>query len=212
MAMDRDGIANVVRQIRERHGWSQMDLALRMQMSPSQISRHERGQAMSTATAEEYVRASGDAMLLTPEGWRLHEPTTTAYRTFGRVPCGYGIDVSPATWDEAETIDLGELTGGRYDPDRHFLMQADGQSMEGAGIQDGDWLVAEWKVHARPNDIVVATLNDTTTVKRLVVDAATDVWKLAPASERYTPRELTEYDEVMIQGVVIGRLRFTELR
>lgn len=206
-------LGRVFEEARRQQGYSQEVAAKELRVDRTLLSRRENDAVgVPAAEIEQLAKAFRVSVTCTPDGWVLGEAPLGRFRTFGRVPCGYGIDVSPATWDEAETIDLGELTGGRYDPDRHFLMQADGQSMEGAGIQDGDWLVAEWKVHARPNDIVVATLNDTTTVKRLVVDAATDVWMLAPASERYSPRELTEYDEVMIQGVVIGRLRFTELR
>lgn len=48
-----------------------------------------------------------------------------------------------------------------------FLLKIEGDSMIGAGINDGDYIVVKPDVHVVNNDIVVALLNEEATVKRL---------------------------------------------
>lgn len=51
--------------------------------------------------------------------------------------------------------------------DKVMLLYAKGDSMIGAGINDGDLIVATITNYADDGEIVVALINDSTTVKRL---------------------------------------------
>ena len=68
----------------------------------------------------------------------------------------------------------------------YFALEVLGDSMEGAGILDGDYVVVRRQVTAYPGDIVVAILDEEATVKRYFVDTKQHVW-LMPENEAYEP-------------------------
>lgn len=55
------------------------------------------------------------------------------------------------------------------DPDATYFVRVEGDSMEGAGIRDGDLLVVDSSREVVSGDIVVAVLNGEMTVKRVRV-------------------------------------------
>ncbi|MBL7803099.1 MAG: translesion error-prone DNA polymerase V autoproteolytic subunit [Saprospiraceae bacterium] len=85
-------------------------------------------------------------------------------------------------------------------PDSTFYARVKGQSMQEAGIHNGDVLVIDRSLTARPGDIVVAYLNGEFTVKRLFLTADT-CW-LLPANEDYPQIPVQEGDEFRVWGVV----------
>lgn len=119
-------IANAVRTMRERSGKTQQDLGYSAQIAPSQVSRHERGQSLNTLTLERYVEATGIPLVCTPDGWSLYDPPVSTVRFYGDAPCGAPLYIEDA---EAQDLDLGDLTDGVYDPDRHYVLRARGESM-----------------------------------------------------------------------------------
>lgn len=62
-------------------------------------------------------------------------------------------------------LDLNELTV--RNPEATYFVRVEGNSMEGAGIYDGDLLVVDRSLQGKQGDIVVACLNGKFTVKRL---------------------------------------------
>lgn len=200
----RESIGEVISSIRDRNGWSQMDLSLRMQIAPNQISRHERGQAMNTDTLRDYVRATGEPIVVTPEGWDLYEPPSQVLPYFGKAPCGAPLYVTDA---EPEELDLAGLTGGVFHPDRHYVLLADGDSME-PYIYEGDYMLVDHRRVPHVRDIVVANIGETgVTVKQLGPHPASGRLVLCPANPKHEAIDLHELDAVDIQGVVIGCIR-----
>ncbi len=82
-----------------------------------------------------------------------------------------------------------------------FALQVKGRSMIGAGILDGDYVVARQQQTADDGDIVVALIGDEATVKRLRRRGV--VWRLEPENPEYQAVPLTEHD-ALIQGKVIA--------
>ena len=76
--------------------------------------------------------------------------------------------------------------------------------MENAGILEGDHVIVRQQEFADSSEIVAATLNGETTLKRLVREG--DRTFLVPENPRYQPIEVTT-DAAMIHGVVVGLLR-----
>ena len=68
-----------------------------------------------------------------------------------------------------------------------FGLRVRGDSMEGAGIFDGDHVIVRRQVEARHGDIVVARIEDETTVKRLRLNGAKPL--LCPENSKYRPIE-----------------------
>ena len=77
------------------------------------------------------------------------------------VPCGFP---SPADDHLEDNIDLVAHLVSR--PSATFVMQVSGDSMEGAGIFTGDYVVIDKSVETKPGHIVVAVLNGEMTLKK----------------------------------------------
>lgn len=83
-----------------------------------------------------------------------------------------------------------------------FLLRVRGDSMTGAGIQDGDLVIVRRQEHADDGDIVVALLGDEATVKRLFREGGR--FRLQAENPAYPP---IYAEEVAILGKVVGLFR-----
>ncbi|WP_018877713.1 transcriptional repressor LexA [Thioalkalivibrio sp. ALE28] len=86
-----------------------------------------------------------------------------------------------------------------------YVLEVKGDSMQDAGILDGDWVVIESRSHARNGEIVVALIDDgDATLKR--IEQTPDGVLLHAANPAYAPL-LVAPDQVRIQGVLVGQMR-----
>ncbi len=85
-------------------------------------------------------------------------------------------------------------------PAATFFLRAQGESMLGAGIHDGDLLVVDRSLEASHNRVVIAAVDGELTVKRLVRRKGQVL--LMPENEEYNPIDITEREHVHIWGVV----------
>lgn len=100
-----------------------------------------------------------NAMLLRP----ACDPAPLPLPLLGRrVPAGFP---SPADDYLEGEIDLNRYLIER--PAACFLMRVSGPSMSGAGIMDGDLVVVDRSVEAKPGHVVIAILQGEMTLKRL---------------------------------------------
>lgn len=84
-----------------------------------------------------------------------------------------------------------------------FALRIVGESMIGAGILDGDLVVAEKQCAVEPGDIVVALIDDEATVKRLAIEDGSPV--LMPENPLFEPIRPAHAEFL---GKVIANLRF----
>ena len=115
----------------------------------------------------------------------------------GKVRAGFA---SPAEEDMADTISIGEYL--LRDKDASFLLEVVGDSMEGAGILEGDLVVFERTGSYKPGDIVIALTEDGYTLKFLRTKAGN--LYLEGANSHYPP---IYPHEGQIIGVVTGSFR-----
>ncbi len=86
-----------------------------------------------------------------------------------------------------------------------FILRVEGDSMIGAHIDDGDYVIVEQNVSPQNGEITVARLPDgEVTLKRFFDDG--EKIRLQPENNRFEPFVLNR-GEVEVQGVVIGVLR-----
>ena len=105
---------------------------------------------------------------------------------------------SPAD-DHAEPgLNLNELLDN---PAATFCAWAEGDSMINLGIMDGDLMIIDRSLEARHDDVVVADINGSFTVKRLVQKPSGNF--LMPANPDYPPIPIRPDDDVRIWGVVV---------
>jgi repressor LexA len=85
-----------------------------------------------------------------------------------------------------------------------FLLKVKGDSMQNAGIFEGDILIVCSVIEPKPFDIVVALVDNESTVKRYMVEKGKVYLK--PENNNYD--NIYPEGELCIQGVVTGLLRY----
>jgi DNA polymerase V len=85
------------------------------------------------------------------------------------------------------------------------MVKVSGDSMTGAGINDGDVLVVDRSEQPAHGKIVVAVLDGELTVKRLVMKNGQT--QLAPENPRYQPIVVAAEQDLHVWGVVSGVVR-----
>lgn len=113
---------------------------------------------------------------------------------------------SPAESYTERSLDLNRLAV--RNPAATYFLRVSGDSMEGAGILDGDLVVVDRSLHAMPGDVVIAEFGGEFTIKHLQYRRGRPV--LVPANPRYPELVCPEGQELVIAGVVRGVFR--ELR
>jgi DNA polymerase V len=128
--------------------------------------------------------------------WPTVSRTPLALPLFlSRVPAGFP---SPADDYVEKRLDLNEHLIDH--PAATFFVRVKGDSMEGAGIRDGDLLVVDRALEPGHGRIVIAVVNGELTVKRLALREG-EAW-LEPENPAYAPLKLTEGLDCIVWGVV----------
>lgn len=117
-----------------------------------------------------------------------------------QVPAGFP---SPAADHIEAHISLDEVLNIRAP--HVYLVKITGESMQGAGIFDGDLAVVDRSLEPAHGHIVVALLNNDPLCKRLCVRGKDVI--LLSENPKYPPRYVLEGDELAIWGVIIGSVR-----
>jgi repressor LexA len=86
----------------------------------------------------------------------------------------------------------------------HFALRVAGDSMQGAGILDGDIVIVRREASAGDGDVVAATVDGDTTLKTLRRRKGRSL--LCPENPAFAPIDITETDAVL-HGVVVGVMR-----
>ena len=85
-------------------------------------------------------------------------------------------------------------------PDTTFYAKANGQSMKGAGIDDGDIMIIDRSIEPRNNKIAVCLIDGEFTVKR--IKKTKEELLLIPENIDFQPIKITEEDQLVIWGIV----------
>ncbi|WP_028389298.1 LexA family protein [Legionella fairfieldensis] len=105
---------------------------------------------------------------------------------------------SPADDTIENYLDLNEYLIAH--PAATFFVRASGDSMNGAGINEGDLLLVDRSLEPLHGKIVIAALNGELTVKRL--SKKEGKVQLLPENNTYPPLDITGEEELVIWGVV----------
>ncbi|MBL0712445.1 MAG: repressor LexA, partial [Desulfosarcina sp.] len=114
----------------------------------------------------------------------------------GRITAGLPM-YAQQEWDGSVVVDAGLFPGANL-----FALRVQGDSMQDAGILDGDLALCKPRQYARNGEIVVALIGqEEATVKRFYL--VEDNIELHPANRIY-PVMRYEFGQVLIQGKVVG--------
>ncbi|NWG29525.1 MAG: transcriptional repressor LexA [Ignavibacteriaceae bacterium] len=153
-------------------------------------SNASRGISVIRKTSEDFVESS-----LSAESIFLKIPI------IGRVAAGLPLN-SVENYEGSLVIDSSFL---KKDEDA-FALRVKGDSMIHAGINDKDLVIVSPKEQARNGDIVVAMLNDETTVKKF--EFINNKIKLIAENNAYLPIEVKNEDDFKVIGKVKGVVRW----
>jgi SOS-response transcriptional repressor LexA len=217
------GDARALAEILERHGITQVDLAVAMGKHQTTVSGYldrarwtprvlgEVADALcrileSRGSPARYsmdgIRAGGlpDTTpsireALSPEG-ELPSSDWVKIRYVGTVPCGVPLSLGEPGEDVAY-LSRDRLPAG-LDPDRCVGLTAVGRSMERARIFEGDMLVVDTSraSFAEPGEVVIAEVNGGAVCRRLEREG--HYWRLVA----YPPVELSDAPEY--RGIIVG--------
>ncbi len=158
----------------------------------------------STGTARDHIRALQRKGYVELAGGHRQLRLCAEHAPVARVPLvGRVVAGVPVTAEEnvEQRIPVPAEWTGRG---THFALRVAGDSMRDAGILDGDQVVVRQQPMANDGDIVVATLDGETTLKRLRVRGQRRT--LVAENPRFRAIEIRT-ESAIIQGVVVGLLR-----
>lgn len=105
---------------------------------------------------------------------------------------------SPAEDFMEPTLDLNHYV--IKNPASTFYARIVGDSMEGAGISDGDIVVIDKSLEPKDGNIAVCFIDGEFTLKRILLEKG-HLW-LQPANPKFKPIEITEENHFLVWGVV----------
>lgn len=118
---------------------------------------------------------------------------------YGQIPAGLAVEAEQQT-EGCISVDIKTL--GIPRSARTFALKVRGDSMTGAHILDGDFVILEVR-EPRPRDIVAALIDGETTLKRYLVSNGQPFLK----AENPEYPDLIPARELVIQGVMISLIR-----
>lgn len=127
---------------------------------------------------------------------RLAHQHTASIPLVGNVACGSPL-LAEENVEAHVAYDADRLRG---DPNDYFFLRAVGDSMDKAGIDDGDLVLVRKSDTADKGKRIVALVGDDATVKKLVNENGH--WILRPESTNPKHKDLIMVDDFSIQGIV----------
>lgn len=108
------------------------------------------------------------------------------------------IEIS-GEWETTISSDVAKLK------DNVFLLKISGDSMINAGIEDGDLVLVKEQKEFMSGDIVLAQINDESTVKRFILEEKPPYIYLKPENPKY--ENILFDDETKLKGKIISVLK-----
>lgn len=117
----------------------------------------------------------------------------------GRITAGLPM-YAQQEWEATVVVD-----GACFRGENLFCLRIQGDSMQNAGILDGDLVICEPRQYAENGEIVAALLHgEEATVKRFFLHH--DHIEMRPENDNYAPMRY-QFSELLVQGKVVGVVR-----
>ena len=169
----------------------------------NQLHNLERkGYIRRVTSKQRAIEVIGFNTFLEPEGKEEEDEEPMVVSDTVNVPILGSVAAGYPLMAEENVEDVYPMPYDVVGKDKCFMLHVNGDSMMDAGILDGDLVLCRQQIDASDGDIVVALIDDETTVKFFYRESGRI--RLQPANDDYEPiyaRELT------IQGKVIAVMR-----
>lgn len=200
-----------LKRLRNARGLSQDELAAKLDVSQKTISSWETNRTEPNMGVvqqiADFFNVTTDEMIYGPNSTHVHLPNPEAVRTipvYGDLSCGTGLFVEDAIIDYV-TIPVSMLPNKSAE---YFAQYASGDSMEGAGIFEGDLLIFKKTNQVDNGQIGCFCIDDNiaTCKKFSLIDGRI---YLLPMNDKYSPIPVTPENEcfriIGLKVLQIGR-------
>ena len=161
------------------------------------------GVKRAKSTVYNYVlKMVEEGMLSNSEKEGIQTPLTKKVNT-GTVPVGVvgSIACGTPTFAEENISEYINLPDSVVSNGNYYILAAVGDSMINAGINDGDYVLIRQQCTAEEGQIIVALMDNESTLKRFYKDEKNKRFRLHPENESYSDIYV---DELIIQGVAVS--------
>lgn len=177
------------------------ELARESGLSPATVSRY-----LNDMRAEGTLDYDGHRSLVTRRmrgalGGSCSAPILSRAPVLGDISCG------EPKFAESLVEDYVRLPAVLFGTGDFFILRAKGRSMINAGIEPGDYVFIRRQSYAVPGEIVVALLEDETTLKRFYPEPEKNRIRLQPENDEMEPIYV---NSCIIQGVAVKVLKNLE--
>ncbi len=176
--------------------------SLRRAAAELDISHAAVAQTLKTLEEKQYIRRQGRysrTIHIFDDTRNMEGDRQKLIPIIGRITAGLPI-YAHQEWESNILVDAALYPGRDL-----FALKIQGHSMKNAGILDQDIAICRPRQYAHNREIVVALIhNEEATVKRFFLHSHSI--ELRPENPDFTP-QVYEFDEVLIQGKVIGIIR-----
>lgn len=158
---------------------------------------------ISKGTATKYLVEMNELGMVNYDGYNVHTEVTMKCNSKGAdsaildnaVACGLGET------EEEHVLERVRLPEMIFGTSPKFILQAKGDSMVDAGIEEGDWLVINQQNTANEGDIIVALYEGVNNLKYLHYDTEKGYAILRSANKKQNYKDILTKD-LIIQGVL----------
>lgn len=180
--------------------------SLRQAASDLGVSHAAVAQSLRILEKKGYVKREGRYSRTIHILNRIRE--TAGHQRWREIPIVGQVTAGLPMYAQEEWAGSVVLDAGLYRGQNLFALRIRGDSMQGAGILDGDLAVCEPRQYARNGEIVVALIrSEEATVKRFFLHR--DCIELRPENPLYKSVRYG-FDELLVQGKVVGLQRFSD--
>ncbi len=161
------------------------------------------GTGLSPATVSRYLKVMREENVLDYGGVRnitTRRERQIRSKTYNFVPVLGAVSCGVPKFAEENVEEYVKLPASLFGKGDFFILRANGDSMIGAGIDDGDLVLIRQQNTAEPGQIVVALMEDEATLKRFYPEPENHRVRLHP--ENPEMRDIYG-DNVIIQGVAV---------
>ena len=158
---------------------------------------------MPPSRVHAYLKEMDERGIITYANRRFDTPKTEVLSGgLNPAPIVGSIKCGDPQLEQAEILEYVTLPVAIFGKNEMYILKASGDSMEDAGIEEGDYVVVENTPHPEKNDIIVAMDDDgENTLKRFKGANRKGQARLAYENESKYPGKEILLDQMRIQGV-----------
>lgn len=202
----QQAILNYIENFMEDHGMapSVYEIAEYFAIKPPTVFAHLRAlQRKNMLTRTSQARSIAlKKPRKTPRQRPMHMSFMLSIPLLGRINAGLPADSTE--YQEGEIMCDAKIIGEQH-ADKAFALKVYGDSMRDMGILADDIIIAKQVQHVKPGDVVVALVDNATTIKSFY-PADNGMVELRPANADFKP-QFYPADQLQIQGVVVALQR-----